>query len=126
MRNRHQTRGENVSAISRYGGLVLVASSLVLAGLLWLLPINEYEVHACDPDGVAISGMFLFGGILLITGAAVFAFLDRKASHRRRRILLGICAAIFALHLARGPEILREHEWTNARCDVGPMGKPDP
>lgn len=108
-------------AVLRYGCLVLVAGSLVLAGLLWLLPINEYEVHACDPDGVAISGALLLGGILLITGAVVLVLVDRSVTRRRRRILLGLSAAVFAIHLARGPELLRERAWTSSVCDVGPM-----
>ena len=108
-------------AVLRYGCLVLLAGSLVLAALLWLLPINEYEVHACDPDGVAISAGLLLGGILLIATAGVFVLVDRSASRRRRRILLGLSAGVFAMHLARGPEILREEAWTRSHCDVRPM-----
>jgi hypothetical protein len=111
----------NMRSVIRYGCLVLLAGSMILGGLLWLLPINEYEVHACDPDGVAVSGAILLGGILLATGATILALLDKSGSKRRRRILLGLTAAAFAIHLARGPELLRERAWTSSNCDVGSM-----
>ena len=109
-----------VSTLLRYGGLILLAGALALAGLLWLLPINEYEVHACDPDGVAVSSAFLLGGLLLLAGAVVCIFVDGSVSRRRRRILLGLSGVVFAIHLARGPELLRERGWTSRTCDVGP------
>jgi hypothetical protein len=109
-----------VNALLRYGCLILLAGSLVLAGLLWLLPINGYEVHACDPDGVAVSSALLLSGLLLLAGAVAGILVDGSASRRRRRILLGLCGAVFAIHLARGPELLRERAWTSRTCDVGP------
>ena len=111
-----------VKALARYGCLILLAGSLALAGLLWLLPINEYEVRACDPDGLAVSSAFLLSGLLLFAGAVACIFVDGSASRRRRRILLGLSGVVFAIHLARGPELLREREWTSRTCDVGPEG----
>jgi hypothetical protein len=110
-----------VRAFLRYSCLVLMTGSLALAGLFWLLPINWYEVHACDPDGLAISGALLLAGILSIAGAVVLVLVDRSASTRRRRILLALSTAIFAIHMARGPALLREQAWTSSRCDVEPM-----
>jgi len=43
-----------------------------------------------------------------------------RGSRFRRRILLGLSGVIFAIHLARGPELLRERAWTSRTCDVGP------
>jgi hypothetical protein len=98
---------------------------LLLAALLWLLPVNWYDAtqgfRACDPDGLAISLGLLLLGIVLVVGAVALVLIDKSASPRRRRILLAVAAAICATHLARGPELLREHAWTEARCDVGPM-----
>ena len=109
-----------MNVLLRYGCLILLAGSLVLAGLLWLLPINAYEVHACDPDGVAVSTAFLLSGLLLLAGAVACIFVDGSAGRRRRRILLGLSGVVFAIHLARGPELLRERAWTSRTCDVWP------
>jgi hypothetical protein len=106
----------------RYGCPLLLVGSLLAAALLWLLPINEYEFHACDPDGLAIATALLLLGIALTTGAAAFALFDRSASKRRKRILLGLSAALLVVHMARGPELIRERSWTNQTCDVEPTG----
>ena len=113
-------RAGTPSQLLRYGGLILFAGSLALAGLLWLLPLNAFEVHACDPDGLAVSSAFLLSGLLLLAGAVACIFFDGSASPRRRRILLGLSGVVFAVHLARGPELLREGAWTSLTCDVGP------
>jgi hypothetical protein len=101
---------------------VLLAGSMVLAGLLWLLPINWYEIadgfHACDPDGLGISEGILVVGLVLLAGAVILVLVDAGAGKRRRRILLASSAALLACHLARVPELLREEAWTSTTCDV--------
>lgn len=113
-------------ALLRYSGPLLLVGALVTAVLLWRLPVNDYEFHACDPDGLAISTAFLLLGVALATGAAVLAVCDRSASRHRKRVLIALCAAILVVHLARVPELLRERAWSNQTCDVGPMKNPHP
>jgi hypothetical protein len=108
--------------ILKYAPWVLLAGSLALAGLLWLLPINWYEatleIHACDPDGLAFSGMLFAGGLALSAVAVILVLVVRSAGRWRRPAVLSLAAAVSAIHLARAPELLRERAWTESRCDV--------
>ncbi len=114
----------------KYAPWVLLAGSLALAGLLWLLPINWYEatleIHACDPDGLAFSGMLLVGGLALAALAVILVLVDRSGGRWRRPAVLFLAAASSAIHLARGPELLRERAFTESRCDVAARSTTQP
>jgi hypothetical protein len=108
--------------ILKHAPWVLLAGSLVVAGLLWLLPINWYEatlgVHACDPEGLAFAGLTLVVGLALLSGAVFLVLVDKSAGRRRKTALLALAVAALAIHLARGPALLRERAWTQSTCDV--------